>query len=274
MSFEHTPEQLIAQWPVQNASSVVVAPQGGLWEYGDQSRTYPLASVTKLLATYAALIAVEEGAISLEDSAGPQGSTVRHLLAHSAGYDFDTQKVRAAPGERRLYSNTDFEVLAAFITQATEIEFGEYARLAVFEPLGMNSTDISASAAAGGISSAHDLARFAHELLTPTLIDSSTMQEATTVQYPGIDGLVPGFGRHKPNDWGLGFEIRSHKSPHWTAASANPRTFGHFGQSGTFLWVDPVAQLACVALTDRPFGPWAAEVWPPFNESVLETLGR
>ena len=88
-------------------------------------------------------------------------------------------------------------------------------------------------------SSVDDLARFAAELRAPTL--TATLDDATRVAFPGLDGILPGFGRQKPNDWGLGFEIRDGKSPHWTGAHSSPRTFGHFGQSGTFLWVDPDA---------------------------------
>ena len=84
--------------------------------------------------------------------------------------------------------------------------------------------------------------------------------------------MLPGYGHQNPNDWGLGFEIRDGKSPHWTGASSSPRTFGHFGQSGTFLWVDPDAGAACVALADRAFGPWAVEAWPPFTDAVLAEL--
>lgn len=267
-------QELIAQWPVDNASAAVVSATKQLASYGDEQQTYALASVTKLLAAYAALIAVEEGAIELDDAAGPQGSTIRHLLAHAAGYEFDTRVTRGGPGERRMYSNTDFEVLGEYIAQATDIPFGEYARLAVFEPLGMRSTDISESPAAGGISNVEDLAVFARELLSPTLLSPETLQEATTVQFPGLAGLLPGYGRHKPNDWGLGFELKNGKSPHWTAQENSARTFGHFGQSGTFLWVDPEAELACVALADRAFGQWAVEVWPPFSQAVLEEFGR
>jgi CubicO group peptidase (beta-lactamase class C family) len=122
------------------------------------------------------------------------------------------------------------------------------------------------------VSSVDDLARFAAELLAPTLTD--TLDEATQVAFPGLDGVLPGFGRQKPNDWGLGFEIRDDKSPHWTGAHSSPRTFGHFGQSGTFLWVDPDAQVAAVALSDRDFGPWAVEAWPVWTDGVLAALGR
>ena len=83
-----------------------------------------------------------------------------------------------------------------------------------------------------------------------------------TVQFPGLDGVLPGFGKQTPNDWGLGFELRDAKSPHWTGARNSPRTFGHFGRSGTFLWVDPDAGVALACLTDRNFGDWAKEAWP------------
>jgi CubicO group peptidase (beta-lactamase class C family) len=73
----------------------------------------------------------------------------------------------------------------------------------------------------------------------------------------------------EPNDWGLTFELRDSKSPHWTGTQASSRTFGHFGASGTFLWVDPDAGVACGVLTDRRFGDWAKEAWPPFSDAVL-----
>src|SRR5699024_8761463 len=81
-----------------------------------------------------------------------------------------------------------------------------------------------------------------------------------------------GFGRQRPNDWGGGTERRDHKDPHWTGASSSPETFGHFGQSGTFLSVDPRAGAACGGLTDRAFGEWAAEAWPRLAESSLAAL--
>jgi CubicO group peptidase (beta-lactamase class C family) len=85
--------------------------------------------------------------------------------------------------------------------------------------------------------------------------------------------VLPGFGRQQDNDWGLGCEIRDHKSPHWTSPDNSERTFGHFGQSGSFLWVDPAADLACVSLADTAFGPWAADVWPRLSTAVLQQHG-
>ena len=101
-----------------------------------------------------------------------------------------------------------------------------------------------------------------------------TLAEATTVQFPGLVGVLPGFGRQEPNDWGLGFELRDRKSPHWTGSRNSPRTFGHFGRSGTFLWVDPEPGIALACLTDLEFGEWATRAWPELSDAVLAELSR
>ncbi|GAA4997697.1 serine hydrolase domain-containing protein [Kitasatospora paranensis] len=270
---------MIEDWPVPNAAAAMVRGADGavVGTHGVQEHLFPLASVTKLLTAYAVLVAVEEGVFELDDPAGPEGSTVRHLLAHTSGLAFDEHRVMAAPGTRRLYSNAGFDVLADTLAKASGIPFAQYAAEAVFEPLGMLATLINtahrAPAGAGGLSTVADLARFAAELQAPTLLDASTVHRATReVAFPGLGGVLPGFGHRRPNDWGLGFEIRGDKTPHWTGATSSPETFGHFGQSGTFLWVDPVLGAAVVALTDRDFGPWAAEVWPQFTDAVVAEL--
>ncbi|MEH0624039.1 serine hydrolase domain-containing protein [Streptomyces stelliscabiei] len=266
---------LIENWPVPTAAAAVVRADGTvLGTHGPLGHRFPLASVTKPLAAYAALVAYEEGAIELDEAAGPAGSTVRHLLAHTSGLAFDEHRVAAVPGERRLYSNAGFEALGDHVAKAADIPFAEYARQAVLEPLGMTSTSLDGSPAKDGVSTVADLVRFAAEVQAPRLLDPRTVAEAMTVQYPGTKGVLPGYGHQNPNDWGLGFEIRDSKTPHWTGTSSSPGTFGHFGQSGTFLWIDPVAGVACVALTDRAFGPWAVEAWTPFTDAVLAEVGK
>ncbi|WP_033286878.1 serine hydrolase domain-containing protein [Streptomyces sp. NRRL F-525] len=268
---------LIENWPVPTAAAGAVRADGTvLGTHGPTGHRFPLASVTKPLAAYAALIAYEEGAIELDEPAGPPGSTVRHLLAHTSGLAFDEHRVTAPPGQRRLYSNAGFEQLGDHLAKATEIPFAEYLHQAVLAPLGMTSTTLEGanSPAKDGVSTVEDLLRFAAELQAPRLLDPRTVAEAMTVQYPGTKGVLPGYGHQNPNDWGLGFEIRDSKSPHWTGSSSSPRTFGHFGQSGTFLWIDPAAGVGGVALTDRPFGPWAVEAWPPFTDAVLAELSE
>ncbi|MET7284734.1 serine hydrolase domain-containing protein [Streptomyces sp. NPDC005573] len=264
---------LIENWPVTTAAAGVVRADGTvLGTHGALGHRFPLASVTKPLAAYAALVAYEEGAVELDEPAGPPGATVRHLLAHTSGLAFDEHRVLAPAGERRLYSNAGFEQLGDHIAKATDIPFAEYLRQAVLEPLGMTSTSLEGSPAKDGVSSVADLLRFAAEVQAPRLLDPRTVAEAMSVQFPGTKGVLPGYGHQSPNDWGLGFEIRDSKSPHWSGTSSSPRTFGHFGQAGTFLWVDPVAGVAAVALADRAFGPWAVEAWPVLTDAVLAEL--
>ncbi|MFH8485924.1 serine hydrolase domain-containing protein [Streptomyces longisporoflavus] len=266
---------LIENWPVPTAAAAVVRADGTVvGAHGPTGHRFALASVTKPLAAYAVLVAYEEGAVELDEPAGPEGSTVRHLLAHTSGLAFDEHRVMAPAGTRRLYSNAGFEVLGDHVAKATDIPFGEYLRQAVLEPLGMGATSLDggASPAKDGVSTVDDLVKFAAEVQAPRLLDPRTVAEAMSVVHPGLKGVLPGYGHQSPNDWGLGFEIRDSKSPHWTGSSSSPRTFGHFGQAGTFLWVDPDAGAACVALADRPFGPWAVEAWPPFTDAVLAEL--
>ncbi|MGX1769222.1 serine hydrolase domain-containing protein [Dietzia sp. NPDC055340] len=261
----------VEDWPVDNVSAAVVGPDGAVTTHGDRSRVYRLASVTKPIVALAALLAVEEEAISLDDPAGPEGSTVRHLLAHASGLDFaDRDKVRTAPGERRIYSSAGFEVLADHIAEATGIAFPEYLDEAVCQPLGMTSTVLEGSAGHGASGSLADLVAFARELVAPRLLAAATLEEAVSEQFRGLDGLVPGYGMHKPCEWGLGFELRGAKHPHWTGQHNSPATFGHFGQSGTLLWVQPEIDTALVVLTDRDFGDWAKPLWPELSDRVVD----
>jgi CubicO group peptidase (beta-lactamase class C family) len=133
---------------------------------------------------------------------------------------------------------------------------------------------LEGSAGSGVAGTLGDLVALAHELQHPARIAQETLDEARTVQFPGLPGVLPGFGRQEPNDWGLGFELRDAKSPHWTGARNSPRTYGHFGRSGTFLWVDPDVGIALACLTDLAFGDWAADAWPRLSDAVLSELGQ
>ena len=231
-----------------------------------------IASISKVIAALAVLIAVEEGTIALDEPAGPPGATVRHLLAHASGLDFDEHRSIAAVGARRIYSNAGIEQLADHLAARAAMPFAQYQAEAVLGPLSMTDTALRGSPAHGVFSSVADLARLARELLAPTLIAPTTLAEATTAQYPGLAGVVPGIGRFDPAPWGLGLEIKGAKSPHWTAPDNDPATFGHFGGSGTFLWVDPTLGLAAVAISGTDFGPWALDVWPRTSQALIELV--
>jgi CubicO group peptidase (beta-lactamase class C family) len=261
-------------WPVSNVAAAVVGRQGVLAAHGDIERQFALASVTKPLVARAAQVAIEEGAVELDTAAGPPGSTVRHLLSHASGLAMLDGKTLARPGTRRVYSNYGFAVLAETVQEASGIEFSRYLSEAVLQPLTMTATRLDGGAQAAGYgatSTVADLAAFAGDLLAPATVSPEMHAMATSVQFPGLDGVLPGYGVQRPNDWGLGFEIRDSKTPHWTGSLNSPGSYGHFGQSGTLIWADPIAKVALVLLTDRDFGDWALPLWPAISDNVLST---
>lgn len=262
--------ELVAPWPVETVSAGVTDPRGTLGLAGDSERLMWMASVGKLFVGVAALIAIEEGSLDLDEPAGPEGSTVRHLLAHASGLAFDQDRSIAPPGTRRIYSNAGIDRFVEHLETRTGMSFDEYFRIGVREPLGMKATELLGSPASAGWSTVTDLLAFSRELLAPTLVSPETLADATRPHFPELAGVLPDLGRFDPNPWGLTFEIRDGKHPHWTGTRNLARTFGHFGGSGSFLWVDPDAKLAAVAIADREFGPWALEAWPTFSDAVLE----
>jgi CubicO group peptidase (beta-lactamase class C family) len=260
---------LVASWPVAAVAAAVVDAGGVREGVGDTGWATRIASVTKPLVAYACLVAVEEQTLALDQPAGPPGSTVRHLLAHASGLPFQGSIPIAPPGKRRIYSNTGFELLGDTLAAAADMPVATYLHEAVLAPLGMTATELRGSPAKDARSSVDDLVAFARELLVPTLVTPGTLADATSEQFPGLAGVVPDLGRYDPNPWGLGFELRGKKSPHWMAPDGSPRTFGHFGGSGTFLWVDPDAHVACVVLSDREFDEWAPPLWSALSSAVL-----
>jgi CubicO group peptidase (beta-lactamase class C family) len=251
----------VASWGVDHVTVAVRRGDDPPLVVGDD-RAYDLASVTKLFTAMTALIAVEEEAIALSTPAGPEGSTIEHLLAHASGLNFDSNKVLARPGTRRIYSNTGFEALGQAIADATEIPFATYAS----EALGVEA---GPSPAHSWVATATEVLALVDQVRRPTLVAPETMARATTVAFPGLVGVLPGVGRFDPLDWGLGFELRDGKDPHWTGTRNSPRTAGHFGARGTFAWADPEADVSLVALTDRDFGDWALQAWPRLADLTL-----
>ncbi len=272
--------ELTAAWPVPNAALAVVAPAGVLATEGELAHDFWLASLTKPLAALATLVAVEEGALELSDPVPglPEelaGATLRHLLAHASGLGPDRLTRAAAVGTRRIYSNAGFDLLGSVVAEATEMPFENYLTEAVFSPLDMTGATLIGSPARDARASVADWVPVLSMLLAggSGLLDPSTVVDATSVQYPGLPGVLPGYGSQADNAWGLGFEVRGVKQPHWTSPENSPATYGHFGQGGAMFWVDPVARLAVVALADQPFGEWAIAAWPALSTEVLQRFG-
>jgi CubicO group peptidase (beta-lactamase class C family) len=268
-----TPAEHFATWPVDRAGFAVVTSDGTVESEGDRG-VFELASIAKLFAALTALIALEEGTLDLDAPAGPEGATVRHLLAHASGLDFDGDRIVAAVGARRVYSNSGIERYAEHLAERTGMSYSEYLRMGVLDPLSLDDTALYGSPAQGMRSSVSDVARLAQEFLAPTLVSAETMLAARTPVFPELSGVLPGIGRFDPNPFGLAIEVKGDKQPHWSGELTSSETFGHFGGAGTFLWVDPQIGVGAVALADKAFGPWAMRAWPPFNDAVVAAFGR
>lgn len=241
---------------------------------GDTSSHFRLASVTKILTAMSVWIAVEEGTVGWEDPVGPPGSRLSDLLSHASGLAPDSDQILAPPRTRRIYSNRGIEVAASHLSDRSGMPFVDYLSAGLLDPLGLAGVRLAGSPAHGATATLDDVLAVAAELLEPTLVSRATATHCRQVAVPGLSGVLPGFGRQDQNDWGLGVEIRDHKAPHWTGSTNSASTFGHFGQSGCFLWVDPEVPLALAVLTGREFGPWAVEAWPALSDAVIAHYGN
>ncbi len=249
-------------------------------------RSVHWASVTKLITTLAVLTAAEDGYFALKSTVGEYSLEVQDLLCHASGLAtgnpggrelIEPQKVEPSvpAGTRRIYSNIGFELLGFLLERETKVSLKDYCREKIFTPLGIIDSrydeDLLAGArgaAFGLVTSTEQMATVASAFVHPILISDGSLERVTQPCYPELAGILPGFGRMVPNPWGEGPEIRGNKSPHWTGSVVSPQTFGHFGQSGTFLWIDPVSHFFAVFAGTKPFGLWAVRRWPVLNDAI------
>lgn len=268
-----TPLTRIDTWPAAKASAAVFTRDAVRARYGNTQQVFALASLTKPLAAIVTMVAVEEGTVDLDDPAGPEGSTMRHLLSHASGLNLEgTPLTLADPGERRIYSNMGFDTMADHVTERSGMSFNDYVRAALVEPLGLAATEVQGSCAYSYRSCVADVVTVIQAVVSHRLLAPETVMEMTTPTFPELAGVLPGYGRQDPNPWGLGVEIRGRKSPHWTGTTNSEGTWGHFGQSGTFVWWDPKYEIGVVVLTDHDFGDWAQKAWPALSDEIVRTV--
>lgn len=263
--------------PDFTASGAIFDARGSTSVVGPADTAFELASVTKLITSWAVLIGAAQGAYSLESvvpnaTHGIGAVTVRHLLAHASGLPFEDGAPVLEANQRRVYSNLGIEKVSEFAATRLGVSFHEWVQQAVLQPLQMGATQFYGSPAWGARSTVNDLVRFAQELMTPTLLDSSYHAEFTTVQFPDLAGIVPGYGRFTPSLWGLGCQIRGDHT-HWLSDQQSEATYGHFGQAGSFIWIDPSVNVGAVFLGERPFGAWHKENWIKLNSAIGQCVG-
>ena len=281
---------------------------------------FDLASLTKCIATTTAMMQlVEQGRVMLDDPLaaylpefaqnGKADITVRELMTHFSGLppDLDLKQpwegrttaykmVMQArpsfpPGARFVYSDINFEALGFLVEKLTGLPLNEYARLHVFEPLGMHDTRFlppndwkpriaptqydeqgsmlrgvvhdptarrmgGVAGHAGLFSTADDLARFAQELLHGSKILSRlTIEKMTTPQQPASAASLRGLG------WDIDSPFSTNRGALFPVGG-----FGHTGFTGTSLWIDPVTDTYIIILTNR--------VHPRGGHSVVSLRSR
>jgi len=122
----------------------------------------------------------------------------------------------------------------------------------------------------GGFASARAYGAFLSCLLAGgdaggrALLAEETVDEMLAPQFGPLPGGVGGVGEWPDICWGLGFDVRGHREPHWSGTALSERAASHFGASGTLAWLDRERGLGLVVLANRgdvrPAGwrePWA-----------------
>jgi len=268
---------------------------------------FDLASLTKPIATATSVMSlIEQEKLTLDDPVakhipefannGKDLISVRQLLTHMGGLIPDNSirdyrdgpveaisrvfelKPTAVPGEKFMYSDVGFIVLAELVKRITGEDVNEYSRRIIFGPLHMTETgflpdtDLAARAAvteerdgrwmqgevhdprsyalggvaghAGLFSTAKDLARYAQAMINGGTLDGVRVLKPETVALMGSPVQVSS-GLRTPG-WDMQSPYSSNRGDLLSASA-----FGHGGFTGTALWIDPKQQLFVVFLSNR-----------------------
>ncbi|MDY2941467.1 MAG: serine hydrolase domain-containing protein [Varibaculum sp.] len=257
-------------------SCVVLDAHGYIDHTGDLDEIRPWASVTKIITAICVLQASDAGYFALNDTVAtdPTAATsprvsIADLLAHSSGLAPDSPRILAEPGSRRIYSSYGYNLLGTYFATKVGINIDRWGANYLLPDLDMETTLLDGSPASAARGSTRDMAALAGSLLRAEVLPTALDSALTAPHCPGIPGVLPGYGRQSDNSWGMGCEIRAEKQPHWTAPSATPATFGHYGMSGSFLWVDREADRAAVFTGKQPFSSTHIAAWSKLNEQLL-----
>lgn len=249
-------------WPA--ASSLIRAERQPLATDGPRTTSFAWASVSKMAVAALIGIRYQTGEVDLSETLGPDGATISHLLSHSSGLGPTRDSLRARVGAKRIYSTFGYELLVE--------RLGGVARVVAMcqSELGLSSVESDGSAGGGLRGSLHDLEELAWAWLGHSALSRTTVATMTSVFLPSLAGVLPGFGSYDPCPWGLGPQVKGSQE-HWMGSVWPSDSFGHFGQSGSLLLIDPQHEIAVVALSTRDFGSWALETWRTWTSDQHES---
>lgn len=180
-----------------------------------------------------------------------------------------------APGQGYRYSDLDFIVLGALVAEVSGEALDEYVARHIFEPLAMDDTryrpapgdharvapteerdgaairgivDDPRAYRLGGVagnaglfSTADDLARYARAMLGGGSFEDARILSETSVATMTTATTLPNGARR-----GLGWDMSRR-----TAQGLSLGSYGHGGYTGTWLWIDPSADLFVIVLSNR-----------------------
>jgi CubicO group peptidase (beta-lactamase class C family) len=195
-------------------------------------------------------------------------------------------------GTRVNYQSMGIAMLAEIVHQVTGVTLADFLAKEVFGPLGMTDTSLGWQPAkreriasvrvpaelekadwnwnspywlglgapwGGLLTSPSDFAIFCQMMLNGgtfgkvRLLSPATVRAMTTNQLAAMPQVPEEERRGRP--WGLGWRLN------WPAHSANfgdllgPRAYGHWGATGTLVWIDPDTEAFFVLFTTQPQEP-------------------
>jgi len=271
---------------------------------------FDTASLTKVVATAPAVMKLfEEGKIRLNDrvtaylpefQGGESRITVRQLLTHYSGLRADvdlepewegyergvalalTDEPVARPGERFIYSDINYILLAEIVRTVSGKTLPEYAREHFFGPLGMAGTMFQPGAAlwpriaptekvpefpaplrgivhdpttrnmggvaghAGLFATAADLSRFAEMMLGEGEHRGTRVLAAATVRKMTTPQSPAGNAALRGIGWDIDSPYASNRGELLPVGS-----YGHTGFTGGSIWIDPSSRTYIILLTNR-----------------------
>ncbi|HEU0300302.1 MAG TPA: serine hydrolase domain-containing protein [Longimicrobium sp.] len=299
----------------------------GRYEVDPERTIYDVASLTKVVATTTAvMLLVEDGRIDVDAPVGrylPEFSggakdrvRIRHLLTHTSGLPAGAgapgtpaqalralvrTPLRAAPGERMVYSDVGFVVLWAAAERAAGEPLEQLLERRVYQPLGMIHTGFlpggevcdrcspswkradgtpvrgrvhdpiarklgGVAGNAGLFSTAADLARFAAMLSNGGELEGVRVFREETIRR---------FTAKQPNAGNRALGWETPKASGGSSGSGMSRNaFGHTGFTGTSLWVDPQQQTWTVLLANRTFDPQASNRIQALRRAVNDRVAE
>jgi beta-lactamase class C len=215
-------------------------------------------------------------------------------------------------GSKVEYSNIGYGLLGLIIEKVSGTSFADFMRTRLFGPIGMTDAHLAPDPALYDrivqvrgtpepgspferFNSAHarrqthpagniigtpvDVAAFLQLFLNGgraggvQVAAPATLRLMTTNQTQGLRGGIEGFMTWEDCAWGLGFDLRGTKLPHYAGELAAPQTFGHTGVAGTFAWADPTRELICVMLANQMlYNRWNTPHWSRFSTAVVASL--